>query len=173
MAPESRQTDPSTAMLEVYLNDHLAGATAGVDLAERIRAANEGTPLADFLAGLGPDIAADKASLEGIMQRLGISASQVKQLAGKVLEKLSRARLSDRITGGASVTRLMELETLSLGIEGKLSLWRSLQQVAGTRPGLDKVELVTLADRAVAQRAGVEPHRLAAGAEAFSSMPPG
>ncbi len=173
MAPESRETEPPVELLEVYLNDHLAGATAGVDLVEKIRAANEGTPLAALLAGLGPEIETDKSTLATIMERLGVPASAVKQLAGKVLEKLSRARLNDHVTGAASVTRLMELETLSLGIEGKLALWRSLQEVAGAQPGLDEFDLVSLADRAVAQRAGVEQYRLAAAAEAFAPAPPG
>jgi len=38
-ASPSRQT-----MLGIYLNDHLAGATAGVELARRLRASNEDDP---------------------------------------------------------------------------------------------------------------------------------
>ncbi len=158
----------SDELLEVYLNDHLAGATAGVDLVGRLRRRNEGTPLASFLAGLAPEIEADKATLEAVMGRLAVPASPVKQLGGKVIEKLSRLRLDEHVTGGAAVTRLMELETLSLGIEGKLSLWRSLQQVAGDRPELGEFDLATLVDRAISQRAGVEPYRLASAAEAFA-----
>ena len=36
-------------LLSIYLNDHLAGATIGVELARRIRARNRGTPLGDYL----------------------------------------------------------------------------------------------------------------------------
>lgn len=158
----------STELLEVYLNDHLAGSAAALDLIDKIRSENEGTELASFLAGLGPEIEADKATLETLMERLEVPSSELKQLAGKVLEKLSRLRLNDRITGGPAVTQLMELEMLSLGIEGKLALWRSLQQVAGVRPELGEFDLDTLAARAVEQRSGVEPYRLESAAQAFS-----
>jgi hypothetical protein len=162
-----------TQALEVYLNDHLAGAAAAVELVERIRAGNEGTPLAAHLEGLGPDIEADRTTLTSVMEKLGVTRSTSKQLAGRVLETLSRARLSEHVTRSADVTLLMELETLSLGIEGKLSLWRSLGQVADTHPALAGADLPALADRAVRQRAGVEPFRLEAAARAFGSSGPG
>jgi len=157
-----------TGAPEVYLNDHLAGAAAAVELIETIRSNNEGTPLDAYLAGLATDVAADKATLGRIMEALGVPQSAVKQAGGKVLERLSRLRLNQRITGSAAVSRLMEIETLSLGIEGKLALLRSLQTIVGTRPELAAFNLPELADRAIAQRAGLEPHRLEAAAEALA-----
>ncbi len=156
-------------LLEVYLNDHLAGSAAALDLVERIRSQNEGTDLAAFLTGLRPEIEADKATLETIMERLGVATSSAKQLAGRVLEKLSRIRLDERVTGGPAVTRLMELESLSLGIDGKLALCRSLQRIAPAQSALAEFDFAALADRVTDQRDSVEPHRLAAAAEAFSS----
>lgn len=157
-----------TQPLDVYLNDHLAGSAAAVELVERIRASNEGTPLAAHLEQLGPEIEKDRDTLGDVMQRLGVQRSSPKQAAGKVLETLSRLRLNERITGSPEVTRLLELETLSLGIEGKLQLWRSLSEVAGSRPELAEVDLAALATRAVSQRAGVEPFRLEAARAALS-----
>jgi len=165
----AQDTASADDLFEVYLNDHLAGSAAALDLVERIRSQNEGTDLAAFLTGLRPQIEADKATLEAIMERLGVATSSAKQLAGRVLEKLSRIRLDERVTGGPAVTRLMELESLSLGIDGKLALCRSLQQVAAAQPALAKFDLAALADRAIDQRDSVEPHRLAAAAEAFAS----
>jgi hypothetical protein len=145
-----------------------------VELVERIRDNNEGTALAAHMEGLGRDIEADRATLGAVMEALGVTRSTPKQVAGKVLESLSRLRLNERITGSADVTRLMELETLSLGIEGKLALWRSLGQVVSSRPVLADFDLPSLADRAVRQRAGVEPFRLEAAAQAFDpSLPEG
>ena len=153
---------------EAYLGDHLAGSAAALDLIEKIRSENDDTPLAAFLVGLGKEIEADKVTLEAVMERLDVPTSSSKQLAGKVIEKLSRLRLNDRVTGGPAVTQLMELETLSLGIEGKLALWRSLQQVAGDRPELAGFGLETLEARAVEQRAAVERYRLESAAKAFA-----
>lgn len=167
-----REAKSTNDLLEVYLNDHLAASAAALDLVEKIREHNEGTPLESFLARLGPEVEADKKELERVMALLGVPASSVKQLAGKVVERLSRLRLNDRITGGPAVTRLMELETLSLGIEGKLALWRSLQHVTAARPELAGFDLETLAGRAVEQRDGLEPFRLESAAKAFAPGPP-
>ena len=162
-----------TKPLDVYLNDHLAGSAAAVELVERIRDNNEGTPLASHMEGLLRDIEADQATLGEVMEALGVERSTSKQVAGKVLESLSRFRLNERVTGNEDVTLLMELETLSLGIEGKLALWRSLGQAVALRPTLAEFDLPALADRAVKQRASVEPFRLQAAAEAFDPSEPG
>jgi hypothetical protein len=156
-----------TEPLDVYLNDHLAGSAAAVELVERIRSNNQGTALAAHLEGLGREIEEDRDTLAEVMTALGVVRSTPKQVAGKVLETLSRFRLNERITGSADVTRLLELETVSLGIEGKLLLWRSLSEVADVRPELAPFDLTVLATRAVSQRAGLEPFRLEAAATAL------
>ena len=155
--------------LDAYLNDHLAGAAAAVELVERIGDNNPGTALAAHLADLGKAIEADRDTLEQLMERLAVTPSRPKQVAGKVLETLSRFRLNERITGSTDVTRLMEIETLSLGIEGKLALWRSLEQVTGSLPELGALDLGALVARAVDQRSGLEPFRLEAAAEALAA----
>jgi hypothetical protein len=159
---------PETQSLDVYLNDHLAGSAAAVELVERLRASNEGTALAAHLDGLRLEIEEDRDTLGDVMTRLGVVRSTPKQVAAKVLETLSRLRLNERITGSPNVTRLLELESLSLGIEGKVQLWRSLSEVADARPELAAFDLATLATRAVSQRAGVEPFRLEAAAAALA-----
>ena len=37
-------------LLGVYLNDHLAGSSAGLELAEKLRDNNQGTALGDVMA---------------------------------------------------------------------------------------------------------------------------
>ena len=157
--------------LDSYLNDHLAGSAAAVELVERIRDNNSGTDLAAFLEGLGQEIEADRVTLGEVMERLGVARSTPKQAVGKVMETLSRLRLNERVTGGAEVTRLMELETLSLGIEGKVALWRSLNHVADRRPELADFDIAALIVQAVGQRAGLEPYRLEAAASARAPAP--
>lgn len=157
-----------TEALDAYLNDHLAGSAAAVELVERVRATNEGTSLAAHLATLGLEIEEDRDTLGEVMTRLGVKRSTPKQVAGKVLERLSRLRLDERVTGSSDVTRLMELETLCLGIEGKLALWTALAEVAPSHPELAGFDLDALAARAAEQRAGVEPFRLEAAAAALA-----
>lgn len=156
-----------TEPLDVYLNDHLAGAAAAVELAARLIANNEDEALDTYLGDLRQEIEADRATLMRVMERLDVAQSTPKQAAGKVIETLSRLRLNERVTGSAGVSRLMEIETLSLGIEGKLALWHALGHIAGSRAELAAFDLQGLADRAVRQRAGLEPFRLQAAAEAL------
>ena len=96
------------------------------------------------------------------MLGLGIETSTVKQAAGWMLERLSRLRFDERVTHSAAVTRLMQLETLSLGIEGKVMLWKALQQVGET--AFEGVDFAGLVSRAEAQRKDMEQFRLEAAA---------
>ena len=158
----------STKPQGIYLDDHLAGATAGVELAEKLRSSNQGTALGTALAGLVQDIRQDRATLEELMERLDVHKNPVKQVVGWVSEKLTRLRLNERLTGDADLTRLLEIEALSLGIEGKLALWRALKAVAELDARLAGTDLDGLIDRARRQRETLEPYRLEAAAKAFS-----
>lgn len=159
---------PTTTPLEVYLNDHLAGAGAALQLIDTIRSNNEGTPLATELGVIGPEVETDRDTLARVMDALDVHRSLPKQAGGKVVERLSRLRLNEHVTGSAEVSRLMELEALSLGVEGKVALWHSLQTVAAAHPALAAFDFEALAARAAAQRAALEPHRLEAAAQALS-----
>jgi hypothetical protein len=154
---------PSTKTLGAYLDDHLAGATAGVELARRIDS-NHGDPV---LAALVEDIEQDRAALQELMDRLGIQRNPLKQVAGWVSEKVAMLRFNERLTGSPELTRLLRTEALSLGIEGKLALWRALKEVASTDPKLAATDLDDLIDRARRQRETLEPYRLDAAGKAF------
>jgi hypothetical protein len=159
----------SNELLGVYLNDHLAGAAAGAELAEKLAGRGEGTPFGTALAAVAREIKEDKELLEGLVERLGIGTSPVKQAAGWVFEKFTRLRFNRQLTGSEDLTRLLEVETLSLGIEGKLALWRGLREATGLDAELGAADFDRLIVRARQQRETLEPHRLAAAAKAFAS----
>jgi hypothetical protein len=146
--------------LEIYLNDHLAGSAAGSELANKISSEYADTSFGSFLAELARDIEQDKVTLEGLMKQLGIQQSPTKQAAGWVVEKVSRLKLSETMTGDQDLKLLLEFETLSLGIEGKLSMWRALIEVADSHPELAALDLASLAKRAESQRSNLEDRRL-------------
>ncbi|MGH3886480.1 MAG: hypothetical protein ACRDSZ_07895 [Pseudonocardiaceae bacterium] len=146
--------------LETYLNDHLAGSAAGSDLANKISSEYADTPFGPFLAELAREIAQDKVTLEGLMERLGVQQSPIKQAAGWIAEKVSRLKLSETMTGNPDLKRLLEFETLSLGIEGKLSMWRTLIEVSDSYTELAAIDLARLAKRAETQRSNLEDYRL-------------
>jgi hypothetical protein len=147
-------------LLASYLNDHLAGATAGRDLARRARGSNQGNRFGDFLDGLAAEIEQDRRTLEEVMDRLDIGSDRLKVYAGWVGEKVGRLKLNGRILGYSPLSRLVELEGLWIGVNGKLSLWQSLRSVADLDPVLDEFDFDALIAQAERQLEGIEDHRV-------------
>jgi hypothetical protein len=154
-------------LLPIYLNDHLAGATLGLELVRRAQRENEGTPLGDFLHGLADEIGEDRRTLVQLMERLGIEPSRSKIAAAWVTEKVGRLKLNGQLTGYSPLSRLVELEGLSTGIEGKRALWLALAEIADRDARLERATLEALAERARSQRERLEPHRLQAARDAL------
>ena len=157
----------SNELLGVYLNDHLAGSAAGIELAGKLRDNHQGTDFGEVMAAVHRDISEDRDALEELMRAVEVERHPVKEAAGWALEKLSRLRLNPVLTGSRELTRLMETEALSLGIEGKLRMWAALKGAAATNPRLAGTDFDHLIERARGQRRTLEPHRLAAAAAAF------
>jgi hypothetical protein len=155
--------------LAVYLNDHLAGATGGVELAKRAASSNEGSDYGAFLSELAHEIAEDRASLVRIMERLDIKEDRLKTTGAYIFEKVGRLKPNAQLTGYSPLSRVVELEGLALGVTGKLGLWKSLLEVADGDERLDREELGVLVQRAETQRRELEPYRLRAAAEAFEA----
>lgn len=153
-------------LLGIYLNDHLAGATLGVELARRLRASNEDEPeFGPGLAEVCAEIEADRETLKAVMDRLGVAQSKLKPLAAVLGERLGRLKLNGRLWGYSPLSRLDELELLQVGIAGKRRLWRALEHThAGELPGLD---LGALAERATEQLMRLEALHLKAAALAL------
>ena len=105
--------------IDVYLNDHLAGAMLGTDLAEQIQTQNDGTALGELMASLAPQIEQDRQTLIELMQRLDTSKNPVKQVTAWIAEKASRAKFSGMTSGEPDLGTFMALETLVLGVRGK------------------------------------------------------
>jgi hypothetical protein len=146
-------------LLSIYLNDHLAGSTVGVELARRSRASNEGPEYGALLESLTAEIEADRKSLLDLMERLDVGRDRAKEGAAWALEKAGRLKLNGRLTGYSPLSRLVELEGLWMGIEGKLSMWRALLAIAEDDERLDRLELEALATRAEEQLQRLGKHR--------------
>ena len=154
--------------LAIYLNDHLAGATAGRELARRAARSNRDSSHGPFLADLADQIDADRGSLLEIMRVLNVRVDRIKVLGGWGAEKLARLKFNGQLRGYSPLSRIVELEALSLGVRGKLALWRTLRELDLSELSSAPVSLADLIARAEQQLAGLEPHRLQAVAQAFS-----
>jgi hypothetical protein len=152
----------SSELIPIYLNDHLAGATGGVELARRSRGSNGEEPaFAEPLKRICREIEEDRETLEAVMDRLEVSRDPLKPIGAWVGEKVGRLKPNGRLRGYSPLSRVLELEGLAMGITGKMGLWEALRDRDAAAPtGVDFGQLVM---RAEAQRAAVEElHRLAA-----------
>ena len=153
--------------LSIYLNDHLAGSTAGLDLARRTASENEGSSYGRVLAEVAEEIAEDREALIDVMERLSVGHDRLKVVGAWAAEKLGRLKLNGSLLSYSPLSRLVEIEGLSLGVEGKLGLWQSLKLTHGDDPRLRSVDLDALIARARSQRRRLERQRRKAAKEAL------
>ena len=152
--------------LGIYLNDHLAGAAGGVELARRLHSSNSGDPeMGETLARLCAEIEADRETLVRLTERLGIRRDPVKPVLARVAERVGRLKPNGHLRGQSPLSPVLELEILASGIGGKLQLWNSLEQTFGA--SLDGFDFHALAARADRQGQEVEDLHMAAAKRAF------
>ena len=153
--------------MDVYLNDHLAGAMLGSDLAEQLRGENEGNELGALMTELAPRIESDRQTLIDLMERMGTAKNPVKQATTWLAEKSSRVKFGGLTSGEPEVGTFMAVETLTLGVRGKACLWRALRAVQDRYEPLASVNLDGLIESADAQHDALEAQRIKAAQRAL------
>ena len=151
--------------LASYLNDHLAGSVAALELLDDLIKASDDQPLKVFLADLKREIEADQKVLEQLIKRADESESVVRKAAAWVTEKFARSKfkVAGEDIGGLGLVQALEM--LALGIRGKELLWRAL--AISNWPAVQDVDLAKLEQRAVEQQQRVEAKRIEAARAAF------
>lgn len=165
----SDDADDARELLHLYVDDHRAGATAGLELAERMRDENADTTFGDPLAEIAAEIAEDAQTLDRLADRYGIQRHRIKQLGAAVGERLGRLVPNGRATGYSPLSRVLELEGLMSGVDAKRNLWRTLQ-LGGARAE-DGSDLAVLEARATDQHRRLSELHLRAAREAFTISP--
>ena len=151
--------------LSVYLNDHLAGSVAALELIDDLIGALKDEPLKQFLATLKRDIEADQKVLEQLIASADESESVMRKTAAWISEKAARTKFKIGGENFGGLGLVQALEMLALGIRGKESLWRTMQNIGYTPPS--NVDLVILEQRAIEQQQRVEAKRIEAARAAF------
>lgn len=146
--------------LATYLNDHLAGSVAAIEMIEHLIKTYEGRPIEQFCKKLCADINSDQTELRGLMRSLEIKESSARKAGAWVAEKFSRPKLGRRSEGTEEVGFLQALEGLVLGIRGKEGLWRALGEVKKSWLALQQFDFERLEKRAIEQGGRVEAKRL-------------
>jgi hypothetical protein len=157
----------STQHLSAYLNDHLAGSVAALELVDHLIASKPSTSLGVILDDLRAEIAADQRVLHDLIEALGARESAGRKAVAWLAEKAARLKLRLGGSDAEPLALLEAFEGLSLGIEGKRGLWTALAPIAGSRPALAALDYVQLERRAAEQRERVEALRLAAAERAL------
>lgn len=156
----------SKNVLTTYLNDHLAGSVAALELLDLLlstRPADEQEPYST----LQGEIEEDQRVLQQLIEQLGGKESRVRKAAAWLTEKLGRAKFQFDDEGHGELRTMEALEALGLGIQGKLALWRVLDAVAVSTPELRALDFPRLQERALDQFARVDRLRLQAARRAF------
>lgn len=163
------KTEPSRhLMIGIYLNDHLAGATAGTQLARRMARSHQGREEGSELEAIAAEIGRDRAALLDIMASLGVAVRGYKAGAAWIGEKAGRLKFNGRVLGRSPLSDLEELELLRLGVEGKAAGWRMLRAQADTDARIDAERLDELIARAKTQASQLEELRVRAASRVFS-----
>lgn len=151
-----------------YLKDHLAGSTAGLELARHCHDSAADGAARRELDGLVTEVGEDRETLLDLMRQLGVRPDPVRQSLAWLGEKATRLRLGPPFAAGRELARLLELEAMALGVEGKRGLWEALRGTLSGSAAVAGLPLAELAARAARQRELIERHRLAAAGRAFA-----
>lgn len=153
-------------LLAIYLNDHLAAAALGVELARRLRSSNRGDPeMGEPLARICAEIEEDQGTLIRLTEQLGVDRNPIKPALARIGERLGRLKLNGQLRGYSPLSRVLELEGMAALIGAKIQLWNALEQSFGET--LDGFDFHALAERADNQGQRVEDLHLAAAQRAL------
>jgi len=163
LVPDSLDRD----LLQLYLNDHLAGATAGKSRAQRMAREYTDLPIHQDLVEFAADLDREHRRLSRLIDELGLGHHSARLIAGKVVEQLGRLKLNRRLFTRSPMTPLLELELARGAVNAKAGLWQELA-VLSPALGLASDEWLELADRAKEQSVRLERMHAAIRGDAFN-----
>jgi hypothetical protein len=150
----------SSKALRTYLNDHLAGSVAALELLDYLTDLHSDPARKQLFVGLRAEVEEDQEVLQRLLDQVGGEESPVRKAAAWLTEKMGRAKLKLDDTGDGQLRVFEALEALGLGIQGKLALWRALEAAADRVPQFQGIDFARLQQRAVQQHQRVEDQRL-------------
>ena len=145
--------------LATHLHDHLAGSRFAIQLLQSLQEQYGAQPLGEFARALETEVTEDQETLQQIIDGVGSARLNFKEAAGWFEEQAAQLKLGqDHASGG--IGTFEALETLVLGIRGKLALWQVLPIARGVDLRIPDLDFKKLAASAQGQGARVEKQRL-------------
>lgn len=154
--------------LAIYLMDHFAGSQAALEIVSDIESANTDTAIAETMRQLRPEIEHDREVLRQLLEKLDSTPSNTRKAVGWLSEKILELKLRVDDSGSGGLRLLESTEVLTLGITGKIALWRALQSNSDVLPALGTIDYARLLADAARQLEGVEKIRITAARAAFA-----
>jgi len=105
-----------------------------------------------------------------MLAALDVPVRAYKSWATWTAERLGRLKLNGRLLRRSPLSRVLDLEAMLLGVEGKAAGWRTLRARAESDTRLDAGRLDALIDRAYLQIDELERLRVKAAAEVFGGV---
>lgn len=169
---ESVSLGDRARLLDIYLDDHWAGAGAGSALAERLADENAGTVWGVDLARVADQIRSDEEVLSQIRAHFRSNGGAIKRAGALIGERLSRIKPNGRFLRYSPLSRVLELEALISGVTAKQRLWVALQQTDQGSLSLGDFDLLGLEIGAREQLVLLCSIHEAASGEAFGGQSP-
>jgi hypothetical protein len=152
--------------LATYLHDHLAGSNFAIELLDSLHDRYREEDLGAFAAAIRTEIKEDQAILQKIIERVGTAHLDLAETTGWMAEKASQLKL--KVDGsGKGLGTFEALETLALGIQGKIALWQVLPIVREQDARVPGLDFGQLRARAQTHYERVEEKRLEIARTAF------
>ena len=126
--------------LEIYLDDHRAGAAGGSRLARRLYRNTAAGPWAGELEELSRRIDRNKRTLKGVREALGLDGGMLKALSAVAVERIGRLKLNGHLLGYSPLSRVLEVEALMSGVMAQRRLWAALQAAQPSYPELERFD---------------------------------
>lgn len=162
-------TNEGRRRLSIYLQDHYAGAVAGSSLFHRVAGSHRNPRVKQVVAELAIQVDGDRHDMDAIMASLTVRHSRTKESLAWAAERFARFKPNGAIFRRSPLTDVVELEALSLAVQGKALGLKTLLNLAETEPRLDADQVQLLLDRARAQQDRLEELRLRHVSEVFGS----
>ncbi|HET7477628.1 MAG TPA: hypothetical protein VFJ97_16600 [Dermatophilaceae bacterium] len=158
----------SQRWLRTYLKDHYSAATGGVELFRRVAGSHGDPQVREAVCAVADEVDTDRLALRQFMRAVGAHPSRLGQALAWSGEKVGRLKPNGTLVRRSPLTDVVELEALSVAVEGKLRGWRMLLALAETDQRLDAELLTELVGRAERQRERLERLRLRVGTRVLS-----
>ena len=156
LARPARRSSRSTRgrqALVAYLRDHLSGSDVALGVVHRLVSSDRTVVDRPLFQRLAKEFEEDRSAVRAVLNNLGASGRSIKRAAG-----IASGAVLSVTAGGApgELSLVRTLEALSIGVQGKRCMWRTLQHLRPPPGGMDFLELEA---KAIRQWEAIEERR--------------